>query len=267
MNVSTLDLHACHDLLERLPVGLAVSDTAGNVAWVNSALCELLFLPSGDLVGAPASVLLGSRAEQTGPDRWRLVSTGAAGERRWLECTVHPLAEEDGRRRWLHCFIDISAFQTRGRARAAVVAGIEPSRLDPESGVLNRRAVLQELSTQVSRSRRYGNPLSVLLVRLGGVDAAARRRLAGGLRESLRWVDCAGALSVDDFLVVLPETGEVAACHVAEKLRENLAATSGTAAPVLLLGVATWHGGEDLQVLLDRVAAALAPALPVAETG
>ena len=131
------------------------------------------------------------------------------------------------------CINDISSFESRQPGRSAVAAGRDPQQLDAESGALDRRAIMQVLGAEISRSRRYGNPLSSLLIRysdggegqLGTIKfTGTRRRVAERLWESLRWVDSLGALSRGEFLVVLPETGRRAAEHVLEKVRASLEA-------------------------------------------
>jgi GGDEF domain-containing protein len=124
------------------------------------------------------------------------------------------------------------------------------------------------LEQQVSRSRRYGNPLSVIVIEItgAGADEAGAApttdpvRLAVGqfLRDQLRWVDFIGRGPDDRFTLVLPETPEPHATRLADKLRQRLAdlalPESDTRIKVeARLAVAGWTKGDDAGRLLRRV--------------
>ena len=240
-------------VMEYVPVGVAVSDASGRVVWVNSRLCLLLGAVRESLLGSVADELLGARVEAVDEHTRRALLRGSDEQRRWLEQSSAALPDDGGA---VHCVSDISAFESRARGRAAVMAGIETSRIDDETGLLNRRATLQELNAQVSRSRRYGNPLSLIGVRVPaasvGHDLGLRHRVAQHLRESLRWVDSAGTLDSDLLVVVLPETELEAARHVADKLLVTLTADADCAAATAL-AVTGWAQPDDVGALLARL--------------
>ena len=67
---------------------------------------------------------------------------------------------------------------------------------DALTGMANRKATIQALAAQVTRSRRYGNLLSLGAMRLThpdlpdiGLPDASILALAHYLRERLRWAD------------------------------------------------------------------------------
>jgi diguanylate cyclase (GGDEF)-like protein len=87
---------------------------------------------------------------------------------------------------------------------------------DPLTGLSNRRLGEERLAGEVSRSERYGHPLSVLLLDLNhfkGINdqhghAAGDlvlRAFAARLNKVIRTSDLAVRLGGDEFLVVLPE--------------------------------------------------------------
>ncbi|MCP5155437.1 MAG: hypothetical protein H6983_14805 [Ectothiorhodospiraceae bacterium] len=255
-NASTLS----RDTLARLPMAVLLSDAADHVVWVNDAFCTLLAAPPESLVGAPVEAVLTGRSEVVAPGLRRFAITADNGRRLWLQCTETTLDEGDGAMTTLRLFDDISSLDGRGNARSAAAFGRTPSRLDGVTGALTRLAVLQELSAQISRSRRYGNRLSVLLVRLAPAAESAlelqRRAVAQVLREQLRWVDSTGILTPEEFLVVLPETDARSAGKVARKLSQAITAIEGEAgigADHANLTVAGWRPEDDMQALLARV--------------
>jgi GGDEF domain-containing protein len=169
----------------------------------------------------------------------------------------------------LRIFTDVSAFESRSKGRVATAAGRDPSRLDMKSGILNRQAIIQELSSQVSRSRRYGNDLTLVQIRFDPGSGAqgseewndtARRRIAECLREVLRWADFVGALSASEVLVILPECGIDSAHGVIRKVQSALADESepqGDEKIRALFAATTWDIGDDPHGMLRGLHAEL----------
>jgi diguanylate cyclase (GGDEF)-like protein len=109
---------------------------------------------------------------------------------------------------------------------------------DTLTAVYNRRLFDRELEAALARSRRSGEPLSVLVVDLddlkrindtGGHAAGddALRALADALRATVRAGDTIFRLGGDEFAVVLPGATAEAARTVAERAQERLAVASG----------------------------------------
>ena len=105
---------------------------------------------------------------------------------------------------------------------------------DELTGLFNRRFAFQLLNTEWERSIRFGNTLSVILLdidhfkklndtfgHLTGDDVL--RQVAKILQESIRRTDTAGRYGGEEFLIILPKTGEEDAAKVAEKIRSSVA--------------------------------------------
>ena len=105
--------------------------------------------------------------------------------------------------------------------------------IDPLTGADNRRSFLQRLHDEISRSRRYETPLSLIMLdidhfknindsfgHIAGDDAL--KGLAATCREALRSTDILGRLGGEEFAVVLPHTGADAAFDTADRLRVRL---------------------------------------------
>ena len=176
-------------------------------------------------------VVIGGKVERIDANITRCLVHNDKGDERWLECRSRSLDGLGMQGYTLHAVQDITAFQERKASRAATISGLEQSRLDAATGALNRRTVLQELNGQISRSRRYGNPLSVALLRFSDCGDLATGRVknqhsrilvAGCLKEELRWVDSVGAMDDGEFLLLLPETEADAARYVITKLESKL---------------------------------------------
>jgi len=148
------------------------------------------------------------------------------------------------------------------------------SRHDALTGLLNRRAMEETLLVQMQRSRRTGEPFTVLMIDLDHFKtvndrhghAAGDRALkhtAAALKAELREVDAVGRFGGEEFLILMPGATVETALPVAERLRQALVidAAAVDGAPLLLsasIGIAQWREpAEEPSRLLMRADAAL----------
>jgi diguanylate cyclase (GGDEF)-like protein len=148
------------------------------------------------------------------------------------------------------------------------------SRHDGLTGLLNRRTMEETLLGQMQRSRRTGEPFTVLMLDLDHFKtindrhghAAGDRALkhtAAALKAELREVDAVGRFGGEEFLVLMPGATVETALPVAERLRTALLTNAlGVEGATLLLsasiGVAQWREpAEEPSRLLMRADAAL----------
>ena len=146
---------------------------------------------------------------------------------------------------------------------------------DAMTGVANRRAFMERLESEVSRARRHGNTLSVIMTDIDHfkrvndtyghaagdiVICDTVTRMGARIRQS----DLLGRLGGEEFAVLLPETDEQAAMALAEHLRKTVDAqpfqiAQDCAVPVSVsLGVARWTGDDkSAEDLLSRADHAL----------
>jgi diguanylate cyclase (GGDEF)-like protein len=120
------------------------------------------------------------------------------------------------------------------RARLTALSSTleQVARTDALTGLLNRRALSEQLSRASSHARRHDEPLSVLMIDLDrfkqtndrfGHEAGDRVlcALADCMRDALRTEDIYGRWGGDEFLVALPATDEEHARFAAARLRER----------------------------------------------
>jgi diguanylate cyclase (GGDEF)-like protein len=147
------------------------------------------------------------------------------------------------------------------------------SRHDGLTGLLNRRAMEEALLAQVQRSRRTGEPFTVLMIDLDHFKsindrhghAAGDRALkhtAAALQAELREVDAVGRFGGEEFLVLMPGATVETALPVAERLRTALVTEApqfdGAKLPLSMsIGIARWREPEEPSQLLMRADAAL----------
>jgi diguanylate cyclase (GGDEF)-like protein len=140
---------------------------------------------------------------------------------------------------------------------------------DPLTGLANHRQLVNALEAEIKRSRRTAQPLAVVLLDLDGLKqindrhghlagSLAIRRVAEALLGSCRATDTAARFGGDEFALVLPETGEAAAWHVARGVVDRLATDAEKPNLSISVGVAVYPGhGETVEALLNAADVAL----------
>lgn len=137
------------------------------------------------------------------------------------------------------------------------------ARRDPATGLGTRYAFAERLEGSLAEARRYGHPLTLLLLAPDPVEGlsppaalvAVAKAVAGRLRET----DVAGVLDEQHLAILLPHTDASAALDAAERFCKAVAASSAGRSPRLScsVGVATWRKELDEESLVREAADAL----------
>jgi two-component system cell cycle response regulator len=112
---------------------------------------------------------------------------------------------------------------------------------DPLTGLLNRRVIMERLTAECSRAKRYWNRVACLMIDVDRfkqvndthghpVGDRVLRRVGSIVVDTIRNSDVAGRYGGEEFLVVLPEASEGGARAAAERLRCAVAAGTGDSA-------------------------------------
>ena len=142
---------------------------------------------------------------------------------------------------------------------------------DPLTGLLNRRGFDERVAAALSGARRRQAPLALLVLdadhfkrvndRHGhDVGDQVLKAIAQVLRRRLRELDIVARTGGEEFVVVLPDTDEAAAAHVAAALVDEVRATPmpGVGCVTVSCGVAAFElSGEEPAEALRRADAAL----------
>src|SRR5436190_2151611 len=134
---------------------------------------------------------------------------------------------------------------------------------DPLTGLSNYRQLAHALDAEIRRSSRTDRPFAVVLMDLDGlkkvndryghlVGSMALRRVAEALLGSCRGIDTAARFGGDEFALVLPETGDAAAWHVARRVADRVARDGEQPPLSVSVGVAVHpRDGVTLEALLN----------------
>ncbi len=112
---------------------------------------------------------------------------------------------------------------------------LEMTKIDSLTRLFNRSYLDKRLSEELERTRRFGNPFSIIMIDIDYFkkinDTCGHlcgdhtlRRLAAIFQQIARKMDVVGRYGGEEFCCVLPETSAANACILAERLRAVVAA-------------------------------------------
>jgi diguanylate cyclase (GGDEF)-like protein len=139
---------------------------------------------------------------------------------------------------------------------------------DQLTGIYNRRHFETSLDQEIERARRYGSPLSLLMIDVDNFKLLNDRhghlvgdrvlyQLTRECESCLRASDVFCRYGGDEFVIIAPETPAGAAMALARRLRQNIASMELDSSPGALaisIGVAVWE--ESLKTNDGIIAAA-----------
>ena len=156
--------------VDSLPAALALVDKDNNIVWVNNSFLRITSLSSTQLIG--------KNVADTSAEVQELFTDGhiylAPTNRRdayWMACMSVPL--DDYRLQYCSDVTQLQGLIEDREGLKTKVAELNP--IDQVTGMPNRRSMFQSLEQQASRSRRYGNPLSVMIMRLSNLTDYIRK--------------------------------------------------------------------------------------------
>ncbi|MEJ1354217.1 MAG: PAS domain-containing protein [Candidatus Sedimenticola sp. (ex Thyasira tokunagai)] len=249
------------------PCGILVLDGDGKISNLNQALSELVGQPPEQLIGHDCDTLpFGTlKGLFKGEGEMHLIGPGV-GQEQWLHCTVH----KSGQGGVIKFFVEVTEQVTLQEENERLRQQVKQLTLTDElTGLANQLELSRALNAQVTRSRRYGNPLSLAMMEV--VDANESEQTLPDeliistsryLRDRLRWVDVIARWGHNQFVIILPETLHSDGYSLISKIQEEfpqaqLSEPAQGEALALRFGLAEWEKGYDTRMLMRRAASAL----------
>jgi len=191
----------------------------------------------------------------------------------WLEIYTYPILDEVGSvSHVIEYTRDVTDRRKSEDEKGRLIDKLEHlSRTDGLTGLMNRRALTENLLYEIDRAKRYGAELSLILCDIDnfkeindkyGHDAGDRalQIVAATLNTILRKTDMAGRHGGDEFMLILPETSDKGAEGLAEKLlnavrNSALWSQEGVSVRITMsIGVACLELGKDtMDLFIKRV--------------
>lgn len=248
-------------ILKACPMGLALSDVNQNVTWVNETFQNYLGISADEISGHSIDELPEVLAPLFTSSSVVHIPKNPVRDDQWFMCSQHKLDDNT-----VHYITDVGPLHLLMQEREYLKDELrEALAVDEITGMPNKVALFQSLEPQISRSRRYNNLLSIVIMRINNVEqldlvqiSSLLLPISQMLNDQVRWADIVGKLNDSDFMLVLPETGADACKNLSDNLNERL-----NALPVpddlpddfkvsASFGYSEWSKGDDLSLLMQK---------------
>jgi len=265
-----IDMTQMTQILQMSPSGVVVLDAEGQISWANRTFEQILGQSLAKLSGQKftgiaevnlTEMLDGNEAYQilSGPDR----------AEKWYARHSQSLMSDVSNKYTVEYLTDVTNLKSAQVERDLLSAQLqEIAPIDPNSGLLTEKAIMQNVDLLVSRSRRYENPLSVVVMDVdsagSGCDNEQVMHSIGQLlKDQMRWADLICRVKDSRIMMVLPETDSAANAKLVDKISAHLKQLTvpyGEGKPVpndANFGLSSWEKGDDRTIMLDRAFTAL----------
>lgn len=263
-----LDNTQLSQILKACPMALALSDQNQTIFWVNSSFEDLLGISAEEICNTRIPELPQILQPLFTSANAVHIPANAIRDDQWFMCSQHSL---DDKNNTVHYITDVGPLHLLMQERELLRDELrEALAIDEITGMPNKIAILKSLEPQISRSRRYDNVLSIVIMRVNALDQLDEKQTASVLiavsqllNDQVRWADIVGKFNESDFLLVLPETNADACQNLIDNLTERLANISqpeGLPDNFSLssrFGFAQWEKGDDLTLLMQKARKAL----------
>jgi diguanylate cyclase (GGDEF)-like protein len=250
-------------ILKASPMGLALSDAKQNITWVNETLENYLGISAEEINNQSINELPGSLKMLFTSSSTVHIPANSIREDQWFLCNQRQLDDKD---KTIHYITDVGSLHAIMQERETLKDELhEALAQDDVTGMPNKIALFRSLEPQISRSRRYNNLLSIVIMKINHLSQLNETQVTNlllpvsqMLNDQVRWADIAGKLNDSDFLLVLPETDSDACKKLTDNLLKQL-----NALPVpkglpddfkvsANFGFSEWEKGDDLSLLMQK---------------
>ncbi len=195
----------------------------------------------------------------------------ADGTTNWVEIYTYPILDEEGNVSHVMEYTrDITERKKTEEEKARLIEKlVYLSRTDSLTGLMNRRALTENLDYEIDRAKRYGTELSLILSDIDnfkdindryGHDTGdlALQMLSASMKKLIRKSDLAGRYGGDEFMLILPGTAIPGAESLADKILTDVRqidfrSSDGALIPLSVsIGVAGMTGAAETIDSLTR---------------
>ncbi len=264
----TLNQQALQKVVENCPLGIVIINEQNTIEWTNNVLCNILHYEECNLSDKTIETIDPRLAGLFNDGATIHLKENSKHDDLWLINVAHQYTE-NAKTYTIHYISDVSSLHNLASKHENLKNDYEGVNVtDPITGLPNRRAMYQALEPQVSRSRRYENQLSIIIMKLNDLTSietnygtSIKNRMmvdiSQMLNDQLRWADTIGKLENDEFIFVLPETDSNASKNLISKVKNRLSdiIVEDNNLPNIIetqFGAASWEKGDDVGLLMRR---------------
>ncbi len=257
INQSHRELRILSQAVEQSPVSVVITDPKGAIEYVNAAFVAASGFERAEVIGQNPRLLQSGKTEpQVYTDLWstilahgtwhgEFINRKKNGEEYFEEAWIAPLEDEHGE---ILKFIGVKKDVTKRKELEEALRQL--SITDANTGVANRRRFDQVLEAELSRAKRSGNPLSLVMLdidffktfndRFGHQAGDECLKIVAETLQSVvrRSGDLVARYGGEEFGLILPITDARASCRVAEEARRRVEKLelrfSGQSAPITI---------------------------------
>ena len=241
-------------VFDQLDIAFSVVDPKFTFKYCNSAMAELLGDDIENIVGQTQyNVLLNSYQNKKGVNietddihAWLIDLEDAQkqhNERDFITDTVdgryfrvYRVSKFDGYH-FLFALDITELTQTQKQLEEAINVSKHLASTDELTGIMNRRAIMEKLTDEFNRSKRYNEPFAILVIDIDHlkyvIDSYGHlfgdtviMHVAATCHESLRDTDYLGRFGGEEFIALLPKADQKSAIKVAERIRKLVETSS-----------------------------------------
>ena len=265
-------------VIQSSPIGILIQDPQRRILHYNMALCHILELSPKQLLDTDLKLqeLIDDDSQRetfsyhyrillSQPHHlhdWEIPIRTPTGRRRWVSVSGQTLLQQEEIIGIVWMVRDVT-FEHRARVKLEKL-----TRTDPLTGLLNRRAFMEAWRQHTATARRYGQPLTLVVLDLDHFKRIndrwghhtgdlVLRWFSEQLRQTLREADVIARFGGEEFVVLMPHTSRRAACEAMRKLQQRL-----TEIPLpdeelnvtitFSAGVTEWRRGEPFEFTYHR---------------
>ncbi|MCU7940541.1 MAG: diguanylate cyclase [gamma proteobacterium symbiont of Bathyaustriella thionipta] len=266
--MSDINTLLCIKLLENSTSFVILLDQNQTIFWINQSFCHFLKMERKNLIGLSEDTVNEDCLKQIISKTIRVNLTSGMFNK-WIELgdvmTIN--GSELGypeQKFTVHYYNDVSKLAAAEKQHQQLENTlVHKLTHDSVTSMLNHQNMVQTLNSEVSRSRRYNNPLSMILMTIdyqSCSDSMAQEKIeqirlmiSQLLKDQMRWADIVGHLNEFDFVLLLPETVYESAEVLIKKINERIQ-NAALDSRHISYGISQWQKGDDVKLFLDRAA-------------
>jgi diguanylate cyclase (GGDEF)-like protein/PAS domain S-box-containing protein len=229
---SNTELKRFADIIDRY-VATVTTKTNSIVTSVSTAFLKLSGYSNEELIGQKINIVKHpDTPKELHNDLWETIETGNQwhgelknrhkdGSDYWIDQTIIPIKNEND---IINSYMSVGTDITSKKELETL------SMTDRLTGISNRRKLDELLALESEKSKRYDRPLSLLMIDIDyfknvndtyghQIGDCTLLSVATVLKENIRSSDIVGRFGGEEFMVICPESDQLSACALGEKLR------------------------------------------------